>query len=178
MVWWRGWGYRDPLKLLNEAKLNKLKTDQLQATEKTEEVFITAMDYLEWDNSDCRWKTVKQAKTIYAQLMSKSARLNAIKEQILILKLGFGWMECGHKWSENGYHFTSKKTSWTIWLKLSFHWSWITQFRHNHQSIAHQGFWVIKNWVHRQHTRRDEADQRERRELQHLKGKTYDTIFS
>jgi hypothetical protein len=41
-------------------------------------------------------------------LSSESAKLKAVKEQILIRKLGFGWTDCGHKWSENGYHFTSK----------------------------------------------------------------------
>ncbi len=34
--------------------------------------------------------------------------MKAVKEQILICKLGFDWSDCGHKWSENGYHYTSK----------------------------------------------------------------------
>jgi hypothetical protein len=37
----------DALTLLNEAKLNKLKAAQLEATEKTEAALILAMDYLE-----------------------------------------------------------------------------------------------------------------------------------
>ena len=94
--------------LLNEAKLNKLKAAQLKATEKTEEALILAMDYLERGKSDRRWKSVEQAKSIYLQLTSESAKLKAVKEQILIRKIGFGWSDCGHKWSENGYHFTSK----------------------------------------------------------------------
>ena len=98
----------DALTLLNEAKLNKLKAAQLKATEKTEEALILAMDYLERGKSDRRWKSVEQAKSIYLQLTSESAKLKAVKEQILIRKIGFGWSDCGHKWSENGYHFTSK----------------------------------------------------------------------
>jgi hypothetical protein len=60
--------------------------------------------------SDLRWKSVEQAKSVYAQLSSESATLKAVKEQIIIGKLGFGWTDCGHKWkwSENGYHFTSR----------------------------------------------------------------------
>jgi hypothetical protein len=96
------------LTLLNEAKLNKLKAAQLKATEKTEEALILAMDYLERGKSDRHWKSVEQAKSIYLQLSSESAKLKAVKEQILICKIGFGWSDCGHKWSENGYHFTSK----------------------------------------------------------------------
>ena len=55
----------DAMILLNEAKLNKLKATQLTATEKTEESLILAMDYLERGKSDCRWKSLEQAKSIY-----------------------------------------------------------------------------------------------------------------
>jgi hypothetical protein len=99
----------EALNLLKQAKLNKLKATQLKITENTEEALIIAMDYLERGNSDRRWKSVEQAKMTYDQLMSESARLKAVKEQILIRKLGFGWVECSHKWSEKGYHYTSKE---------------------------------------------------------------------
>ena len=94
---------------MKQAKLNKLKATQLKITENTEEALIIAMDYLERGNSDRRWKSVEQAKMTYDQLMSESARLKAVKEQILICKLGFGWVECSHKWSEEGYPYTSKE---------------------------------------------------------------------
>lgn len=98
----------DALKLLHEAKLNKLKAEQLKVTEKTEEALILAMDYYDRGKSDRRWRSVDIANSVYSQLTSESARLKATKEQILIYKLGFGWTDCGHKWSENGYHYTSK----------------------------------------------------------------------
>jgi hypothetical protein len=94
--------------LLNQAKLNKLKADQLKVTEKTEEALIVAMYYYDHGKSDRRWRTVQIAESVYSQLTSNSARLKATKEQILIYKLGFGWTDCGHKWSENGYHYSSK----------------------------------------------------------------------
>ncbi len=94
------------MSLLNEAKLNKLKAAQLKATKKTEEALILAMDYLECGKSDHHWKLAEQAQSIYVQLTSESAKLKAVKEQILIWKIGFGWSDCGHKWSENGYHYT------------------------------------------------------------------------
>jgi hypothetical protein len=97
------------LDLLNKAKLNKLRSQQLKVTEKTEEKLIIAMDYFDRGCSERRWTTQKQAKDEYDQIPSESSRLAAVKEQILIYKLGFGWTDCGHKWSENGKHFTSKE---------------------------------------------------------------------
>jgi hypothetical protein len=94
------------LDLLNKAKLNKLRSQQLKVTEKTEEKLIIAMDYFDRGCLERRWTTQKQAKDEYDQIPSESSRLAAVKEQILIYKLGFGWTDCGHKWSENGKHFT------------------------------------------------------------------------
>jgi hypothetical protein len=81
----------------------------LKVTEKTEEKLIIAMDYFDRGCLEPRWTTQKQAKDEYDQIPSESSRLAAVKEQILIYKLGFGWTDCGHKWSENGKHFTSKE---------------------------------------------------------------------
>ena len=32
-----------------------------------------------------------------------------MKEQFLIRKIGFGWVECSHQWSQEGYHYSSKE---------------------------------------------------------------------
>jgi hypothetical protein len=45
---------------------------------------------------------------IHNKLKSKSARLSAVKEQILIRYLGLGWDDAHHPWSANGELFNSK----------------------------------------------------------------------
>jgi hypothetical protein len=94
---------------LNLAKLNKLKEEQLKELEKSEEAYIVAMDYFERGNSERCWKTEKQARETFDKLKSEAQKLKAVKAQILIRKLGFGWLDCGHKWSQSGYHYTSKE---------------------------------------------------------------------
>ena len=32
-----------------------------------------------------------------------------MKEQILIRKIGFGWVECSHQWSQEGHQYSSKE---------------------------------------------------------------------
>ncbi len=40
---------------------------------------------------------------------SKSTRLNAVKEQMLICYLGLGWDDAHHPWSKSGVTFSSNK---------------------------------------------------------------------
>ena len=97
------------LKLLNQEKIKKLNEAQLKELEKQEENYILSLDYFEIGISERRWKSVEEAKAIYQRIPSESQKLKAVKEQILIRKIGFGWLECGHKWSEDGYSYTSKE---------------------------------------------------------------------
>jgi hypothetical protein len=46
---------------------------------------------------------------VYNSLTSESAKLKAVKEQILIRRKGTIGEEAGHKWSQNGYYYTSKE---------------------------------------------------------------------
>jgi hypothetical protein len=48
-----------------------------------------------------------KAWEIFDQLKSESARLKAVKEQIMIRSKEFGWEEAGHAWSKNGRVFNS-----------------------------------------------------------------------
>jgi hypothetical protein len=74
--------------------LNKLKEEQLKELEKSEEayIYIVAMDYFDRGNSERCWRTVKQARETFDKLKSEAQRLKVVKEQILIQKLGFGWL--------------------------------------------------------------------------------------
>jgi hypothetical protein len=51
----------------------------------------------------------REATTIYNQLGSASARLKAVKEPILIRRLGFGWEDCAHQWSSKGHTYSSRE---------------------------------------------------------------------
>ena len=99
----------DALNILNEAKLDKLKTAQLNNAEKAVEENIVAMNYYEIGVSERRWKSPREATTIYNQLGSESARLKAVKEQIMIRRLGFGWEDCAHQWSSKGHTYSSRE---------------------------------------------------------------------
>ncbi len=47
------------------------------------------MDYYERSCSEGHWKSIEEAEKIYGQLSSEAKQLNAVKEQILIRKIGF-----------------------------------------------------------------------------------------
>jgi hypothetical protein len=67
------------------------------------------MNYYEIGVSERRWKSPREATTIYNQLGSESARLKAVKEQIMIRRLGFGWEDCAHQWSSKGHTYSSRE---------------------------------------------------------------------
>ena len=71
------------------------------------EEHIVALYFHEQYHSPRCWKTVREAKQIYNILKSESARLAAVKEQILIRYLGLGWAKAHHPWSRDGETFTS-----------------------------------------------------------------------
>ena len=48
------------------------------------------------------WLTLEVAAKFYSALGSETARLAAVKEQILIRYLGLGWELAHHAWSEGG----------------------------------------------------------------------------
>ena len=71
------------------------------------EGFIVAIYFLEQMNSPRCWRTIEQANYFYKELKSETARLHAVKGQILIRYLGCGWIEAHHPWSMNGTTYTS-----------------------------------------------------------------------
>ena len=50
-----------------------------------------------------------EAMTLYNQLGSESVRLKAVKETILICRLGFGWEDCIHQWSFKRHTYSSRE---------------------------------------------------------------------
>ena len=89
-----------------EAKAQKkalLRKKKLLAAESR---YATALTYIEMYYSPAAWKTSTQARGEFNKLTSNTAKLNAVKEQIRIRVLGFGWSNLHHPWSEGGIYFT------------------------------------------------------------------------
>ena len=65
------------------------------------------MEFWEQYHSPRCWTTASMAMSVYNQLKSETARLNAVKEQILIRYLGLGWEDAHHPWSSHEVVFNS-----------------------------------------------------------------------
>jgi hypothetical protein len=62
---------------------------------------------IEMAKSPAFWESVAKAKAAYKKLESNTARLNAVKEQIRIYIIGFGWKDLHHPWSKEGRAYTA-----------------------------------------------------------------------
>ena len=51
------------------------------------------------------WKTATQVRREFSKLQSKTAKLNAVKEQHRVWTEGLAWVDLHHPWSENGVDF-------------------------------------------------------------------------
>jgi hypothetical protein len=68
---------------------------------------VMANSYLwqKYDSPRC-CKTAKEAFDVFNDLNSKSAKLQFVKEQILIWYLGLGWTKANHPWPKNKYVYS------------------------------------------------------------------------
>ena len=68
---------------------------------------VMANSYLwqKYDSPRC-CKSSMEAFDIFNELQSKSAKLQFVKEQILIRYLGLGWTKAYHPWSKNKHIFS------------------------------------------------------------------------
>ncbi len=67
------------------------------------------LTYIEMANSPAFWKTKTIAKREFKNLASQTARLNAVKEQIRIRIIGFGWQDLHHPWCQEGHTYTANE---------------------------------------------------------------------
>lgn len=58
-------------------------------------------------HSDRIWDTEGKANREYNRLKTEGAKLRAVKEQILIRYVGFGWVAAHHPWSNEGRNYNS-----------------------------------------------------------------------
>ena len=68
---------------------------------------VMANSYLwqKYDSPRC-CKSAMDALDLFNELSSKSAKLQFVKEQILIRCLGLGWAKACHPWSRNKHNYT------------------------------------------------------------------------
>ena len=71
---------------------------------KAESLYINGFAYIEKFLSAAGWKTKTVTLAEFLKLKNKTAKLDAIKEQIKIRILGFGWDDLHISWSSNGIH--------------------------------------------------------------------------
>ena len=71
---------------------------------KAESLYINALAYIEVFHSPAGLKTKIDALQEFSKLKSITVKLDAVKEQIKICVLGFGWTDLHVAWSLNGNH--------------------------------------------------------------------------
>ena len=79
---------------------NKLK--------KAATAYAQKLTFLEMYHSSACWRTAQDVKKIFRQLTSKSAKLEAIKDQIKMRVIGLGWKDLHHAWSKDGVEYSAE----------------------------------------------------------------------
>jgi hypothetical protein len=71
--------------------------------------YANALTFIDMYHSPACWSTKSDAKKAFDKLNSRAARMDAVKEQIRIRVIGFGWKDLHHPWSKNGREFTPEE---------------------------------------------------------------------
>eukprot|EP00956_Cyclotella_meneghiniana_P008423 scaffold11328_cov66-Cyclotella_meneghiniana.AAC.8 len=133
------------------ADLARKQAEQEQIVEKAKEAYIRAWELIEIYRSERGWKTLSQSWRTFNQLSSESARLRAVKQQIVIRWKGFGWDEAAHAWSKDQRPYSSlelMKHFVEVVLPMEKHWvpdKPLLRFQDNTTKYT--------NWGHDQHLR-------------------------
>lgn len=64
--------------------------------------FFHVLTYIDMLHSPTCWQNKKAENKFFKKLTSRSSKLEAVKEQILIRFIGFGWKVLHHPWSDGG----------------------------------------------------------------------------
>ena len=70
--------------------------------------YANALTFIEMYHSQACWKTAAQVRAGFAKKKSKTAQVEAVKEQIRIRTVGFGWKDLHTPWSKGGVDFTGE----------------------------------------------------------------------
>ena len=99
---------------LQKQRAEKHRKDELlveHGVNKASEDFIDALYYYEMYCSLACWKTVTMVDCKLRKLKSKTAKLNALKENIRMRVLGLGWKDLSIPWSKQGNILTVNQLS-------------------------------------------------------------------
>ena len=85
-----------------EAKRLKLEIAKEKILQKATENYIEAVYYNRMYRSDACWKTVREVSNGVKKLKTKKDKYEALKENIKIRVIGFGWDQFHQTWSKDG----------------------------------------------------------------------------
>jgi len=71
--------------------------------------YANALTYIDMYHSSACWKTSSNIRKEFSNLTSMTAKKDAMKEQINIRVLGFGWDDLHHPWSKGGVDYTPEQ---------------------------------------------------------------------
>jgi hypothetical protein len=89
-----------------EAKKRRLQLLRDKKILAATQEYATALTYIDMYHSDACWKTATQARKQFSKLTSITAKKKAVKEQIKVRVVGFGWKDLHHAWSKQGVDYT------------------------------------------------------------------------
>ena len=90
------------LEFVHQARQRKAELQKKKCMEKSTEEYIEATYYFDMYKFPAGWKSIEEMTQGLKELTSKTARLEALKENIRIRVKGFGWKEFEIRWSEQG----------------------------------------------------------------------------
>jgi len=112
-------GNREALDRQRGAKQRKEDLLREISMEHASETFIEALYYHDMFASPACWMTTKVVDRELKKLKSKAAKLNALKENIRIRVIGFGWKDLSTPWSKNGVAYTPAELASHLKMMLS-----------------------------------------------------------
>jgi hypothetical protein len=88
-----------------ESKLKKQNLLRKWKMVVVQEEYTRPLTYVEMAHSEAFWCTKVQAKRAFDKLSSTTVKHNAVKEQISIHVIRFGWKGLNYPWSKNGVEY-------------------------------------------------------------------------
>ena len=99
---------REALDRQREAKRLKMELIRKRKLEAVKAEYANALTYIDMFHSPACWKTAADVRREFSKLESESARKEAVKEQIRIRVIGFGWTDVKTAWSKGGVDYSAE----------------------------------------------------------------------
>ena len=98
----------DALERQRIARQRKLKLEKELVLENAKESHQLALFYHEMYHLPVCWKDEEQVDKGLKRIKGKGKRLDALKENIKLRVIGFGWKEFKHAWSKDGHPYSEE----------------------------------------------------------------------